>query len=183
MFSLIITIISIALVAALALATLYYGGKAFNKGSASADATKMLTQAQQLQGAAELYRADTGAYPLTMDDLLTNKYLTSVPMASLTPESAPALMGTANAASTPWVMVLSGYPVFAVTPVSEAVCKSINLKAYGPRRHPEDRAHLLCEPVLRPGHGPPHHGHLKNGCHAHHGSGQPFSCDCIGVRN
>ena len=33
MFSLIITIISIALVAALALATLYYGGGAFNKGA------------------------------------------------------------------------------------------------------------------------------------------------------
>jgi hypothetical protein len=131
MFFLIITIISIALVAALALATLYYGGKAFNKGSASADATKMLTQAQQLQGAAELYKADTGAYPLTMQDMLTNKYLTSVPVAALSPESAPALMGTANAAATPWVMVLAGYPVFAVTPVSEAVCKSINLKAYG----------------------------------------------------
>jgi hypothetical protein len=91
----------------------------------------MLTQAQQLQGAAELYKADTGAYPLTMQDLLTNKYLTSVPVAALSPEASPSLMGTANAAATPWVMVLSGYPVFAVTPVSEAVCKSINLKAYG----------------------------------------------------
>jgi hypothetical protein len=131
MFSLIITIISIALVAALALATLYYGGKAFNKGSASADATKLHVQAQQLQGAAELYKVDTGAYPLTLQAMLDGKYLTSVPVASLSPETAPALMGTANAAATPWVMVLSGYPVFAVTQVSEAVCKSINLKAYG----------------------------------------------------
>jgi hypothetical protein len=131
MFSLIITIISIALVAALALATLYYGGKAFNKGSATAEATKILTQGQQLQGAAELYKADTGAYPLTMQAMLDGKYLTSVPVASLSPETSPALMGMANAAATPWVMVLSGYPVFAVTRVSEAVCKSINLKAYG----------------------------------------------------
>ena len=41
MFSLIITIISIALVAALALATIYYGGSAFNKSSATATASKL----------------------------------------------------------------------------------------------------------------------------------------------
>lgn len=72
MFSLIVTIISIALVAALALATLYYGG------------------------AAELYRADIGAYPLSMDDLVAQKYLSSVPVAAAQPAPA-ALMGAALA--------------------------------------------------------------------------------------
>ena len=63
MFSLIVTITSIALVAALALATLYYGGSAVNKGAADATAAKILLQGQQLLGAAELYKADTGKWP------------------------------------------------------------------------------------------------------------------------
>lgn len=46
MFSLIITIISIALVAALALATLYYGGDAFRDGHAAAQASKLKAQAK-----------------------------------------------------------------------------------------------------------------------------------------
>ena len=129
MFSLIITIISIALVAALALATLYYGGAAFNKSAATADATKLISQSQQLQGAAELYKADTGAYPVSMADLVAQNYLKSIPVAAAQPEPA-ALMGSAHAAQ-PWVMVLSGYPVFALAPITEAVCKSVNLQSYG----------------------------------------------------
>lgn len=58
MFSLIITIISIALVAALALATIYYGGSAFNKGSAEARASQLINEGQQLNGAVALAKAD-----------------------------------------------------------------------------------------------------------------------------
>ena len=63
MFSLIITIISIALVAALALATLYYGGIAFNKGSDTAEAAKIVQEANQVAGAFELYRVEKGGLP------------------------------------------------------------------------------------------------------------------------
>ena len=126
MFSLIITIISIALVAALALATLYYGGGAFNKSAASADATKLTNQATQLQGAAELYRADRGAYPATMADLVTHNYLKSIPVAQASP-----LLSQALAQGATWTMVLEGYPVFALSPVSLATCQGVNLMAYG----------------------------------------------------
>jgi hypothetical protein len=44
MFSLLITIISIALVAVLAMPTLFYGGAAFNKGSASAQASRLINE-------------------------------------------------------------------------------------------------------------------------------------------
>lgn len=54
MFSLIITIISIALVAALALATIYYGGDAFTKGGDAAKAAQFINEGQQLQGALTL---------------------------------------------------------------------------------------------------------------------------------
>jgi Tfp pilus assembly protein PilN len=53
-FSLLITIISIALVAALALAALYYGGSAFNKGSAAAQSTQLLNESQQLLRGGEM---------------------------------------------------------------------------------------------------------------------------------
>lgn len=54
MFSLIITVIAIARVAALALATLYYGGPIFNQGAERAQATKIVAQGQQILGALDL---------------------------------------------------------------------------------------------------------------------------------
>jgi hypothetical protein len=63
MFSLIITIIAIALVAALARATLYYRGSAFNKGSVATPSTPLLNESQQLLGAAELSTQTTIAGP------------------------------------------------------------------------------------------------------------------------
>ena len=79
MFSLIITIISIALAAALALATLYYGGNAFNKGTAESEATTLVNQVQQLQGARALYKAEVSADPLSLSALVSKAYLKSVP--------------------------------------------------------------------------------------------------------
>jgi hypothetical protein len=66
-FSLIVTVISIALVAALALATLFYGGSAFNQGSATAQATTRITEGQQMLGAAELFYTDNHRWPDGLD--------------------------------------------------------------------------------------------------------------------
>ena len=82
MFSLIITIISIALVAALALATLYYGGSAFNKGADGATAAKLINEGQQINGAVTIYKADLaagGAAVTTVAALVTATYLSQVP--------------------------------------------------------------------------------------------------------
>ena len=79
MFSLIITNISIALVAALAVATIYYGGSAFSSGSAKANAATIIAAAQQVTGANTLYANDnSGAYATTLA-ALTPTYLSSVP--------------------------------------------------------------------------------------------------------
>jgi hypothetical protein len=77
MFSLIITIISIALVAALALATLYFGGDAFNQGSAKASASTLVNQASQINGANTLYFLDNQAYS-DMSGLVPN-FLAATP--------------------------------------------------------------------------------------------------------
>lgn len=84
MFSLIIVIISIALVAALALATLYYGGDLVGDGQARAQATKVIQESNQITGALELYKADNGAYPNGTSEqieqtLLAGSYLKQIP--------------------------------------------------------------------------------------------------------
>lgn len=80
MFSLIITIISIALVAALAVATIYYGGDAFNQGTSKAKASTVVNQAQQIAGAATLYKSNGGNLPtLASVGALSPSYLATVP--------------------------------------------------------------------------------------------------------
>lgn len=79
MFSLIITIISIALVAALAVATIYYGGDAFNQGTTKAKASTIVNHMQQIAGANTLLKANTGGFTSTVASLATD-YLASVPV-------------------------------------------------------------------------------------------------------
>lgn len=81
MFSLIITIVSIALVVALVAATMSYGGDTLTEGRNRADAAAFVTAGQQIAGAIQLYSALEGKLPANMEALTTdNKYLTSVPV-------------------------------------------------------------------------------------------------------
>lgn len=80
MFSLVITIISIALVAALALATLYYGGRAFIVSAESAQATKVINESQQVRSALALRQSETGQVTSDLNDLVAGKYLRSLPV-------------------------------------------------------------------------------------------------------
>lgn len=84
MFSLIITIISIALVTALALATIYYGGSAFRQGGDAAAAARLINEGQQLSGAAAVFNAAEVTPMAALSDLTTakadgTKYLASAP--------------------------------------------------------------------------------------------------------
>lgn len=60
MFQLIVAVISIALIAALAIASIFYGGDAFTKSSEKANVTTLINQAQQIAGASALYKTDRG---------------------------------------------------------------------------------------------------------------------------
>lgn len=84
MFSLVIVIVSIALVAALALATLYYGGSSLNKGSGTADAAQLINTGQQISSALLLRDTDVvaGALPsgtVTLASLEAGGYLRQPP--------------------------------------------------------------------------------------------------------
>ena len=110
MFSLIITIISIALVAALAVATIYYGGSAFTQGTAKANASALVGASQQITGANTLHYNDKSANAADIQALVTDGYLQAVP-------TAPANVTLLALSST------TGEVTASVS--SDAVCKAI----------------------------------------------------------
>lgn len=111
MFSLIITIISIALVAALALATIYYGGDAFTKGGDAAKASQLINEGQQLQGALTLRSVQDPTAP-----------------ALVAGAPSPLLAGYLSQLPADWV-VNSTQTAFLSPKVSPAVCVEVNKKA------------------------------------------------------
>lgn len=117
MFSLIISIISIALVAALAAATVYFGGAAFNKGTAGADASSLINSGQQIAGAFTL--ASTDGYDVsaaTVANLTTAASLGAGSPVYLA--QVPSYKGVSFTESGNYVAV----------PVSEQVCVEIAKK-------------------------------------------------------
>lgn len=80
MFSLIITVVAVALVTALALATIYYGGPAIKNHGAKAKAAQVVLEGQQISAAVDLYRTKNNALPGSIDALTTNgEYLSAKP--------------------------------------------------------------------------------------------------------
>lgn len=93
MFSLIIAILAIILVALLAAATIYYGGDSFNKGNSKAKAAEILNQAEMIKGAFTAYKIEQGTIEINAADcnvpsgkfdnclepLVTKEYLTDIP--------------------------------------------------------------------------------------------------------
>ncbi len=83
MSNLIITVISIALVAVAALMGAYYGGEAFMQGQAKAQANEIVNAFEQANAALQFYNAENSTQwePSGWNDLdfLVPKYLSSVP--------------------------------------------------------------------------------------------------------
>lgn len=83
MFQLIIALLSIALIAILAVGGVYYGGDAFSSGSTKAYANSIASQVQQIKAANTLYKIEHGGDDVTdLDDLVTGNYLKAVPSLS-----------------------------------------------------------------------------------------------------
>lgn len=95
MFSLIITLVSIALVVALIAATMYYGSDTLSRGQAVANAAAIISGGEQVVAAIQTHYATTGRYPETLDELLTGNYLTSFPAVA---SAGFALVSSAHAA-------------------------------------------------------------------------------------
>jgi len=83
MFQLIVAVISIALVAALAIASIYYGGSAFNQGTLKANVTTLVNAGQQISGAQALYVTDFGSATTDISALYAaGTYLSGPPAVS-----------------------------------------------------------------------------------------------------
>lgn len=95
MFQLIVAVIAIALVIALTLASIFYGGEAFTRSSLKANVAAMVNQAQQISGAHTLYKTDFSKNAIDIDDLVASKYLAEKPV-------APKIAKTVNGAPAEW---------------------------------------------------------------------------------
>src|SRR5690554_547203 len=86
MFQLIVGVIAIFLVAAIAIAGVYYGGSIHTDSKIKADYVGNMNTATQIQGALELYFNDHSAYPPSglsdtalLEFLVAERYLKEVP--------------------------------------------------------------------------------------------------------
>lgn len=79
MFSLIITIVAVALVVALVAATMYNGGSdTMAKGKQEAEVARALNELSQIKAALTAYTADKGTDATSLQDLVPS-YLASIP--------------------------------------------------------------------------------------------------------
>lgn len=90
MFSLVISIIAIALVGVLALASIWYGTNAYNENKTSAGASQIINETEQIEGAILAFNVEQGYSPSVCDvteescdeplqDLIDFGYLSSAP--------------------------------------------------------------------------------------------------------
>jgi hypothetical protein len=140
MFTLIAVLLGIALAAAVAVATIYYGGSAFSSGGVQADATSLVDSGSQISGAATLYaNQNAGALPATVVALVP-AYLSTTPNLPSSLSAASWSIGTAtvNTAGTALTVDLAGastpgpYNVAEVAgPLSASLCAKVNEAAIG----------------------------------------------------
>ena len=91
MFNLIVAVISIALIAAMAAASIFYGGSAFGSGTAQAQASTLVNNGQQISGAQQLYMIDNSGNRANDIDVLTPAYLQALPTAPSNSTGASAI--------------------------------------------------------------------------------------------
>lgn len=117
MFSLIITIVSIALVVALVAATMYHGGDTLTQGRTTADASAFVAGAQQIGGAAVMFLSLEGkAATDVTTDLVGKKYIAS----------QPSVKGSSLAIGTKDIAL---HNIVSSTVTDDAVCTQINKSA------------------------------------------------------
>lgn len=138
MFSLITSIVSVVLVAVLAWATLYYGGNLWSDGEAQARAATVVNQGEQIVGAAKLYAINKGHPVAQLSDLVTDGYLSGIPVppAGLSKVAAEfSMISSAYAEAAPsWVWDAETESLSLVRQVGEPrVCEEVNKLSFSVR--------------------------------------------------
>lgn len=122
MFQLIVAVIAIALVIALTLASIFYGGSAFTRSSLKANVAAVVNQAQQIAGANVLYRTDNAKDATTVQALVSNNYLAEAPV-------APAAVSASGAT---WqIGTIAGYISLALPTDHTEICTTVAANGVG----------------------------------------------------
>lgn len=81
MLNIILVIIAIALIGALVITSIWYGGESYSEGKIAAEATRYRTEAQQIAGAVTLYKAQGNEISdaFRLQDLVDLEYLKALP--------------------------------------------------------------------------------------------------------
>ncbi len=132
MFSLLITVLSIVLVATLAMSTLYYMGAIYTDGAAKAQAMTVRLQGQQIFGAMELYYSAHGTWPQDIAELVAGEYLRGEPpipeAISRAPSMLELVLPSAMASGTArWEIPIPGRPhAWVADGVNAVSCQALN---------------------------------------------------------
>lgn len=127
MANLIITIISIALVAVAAIMGVYYGGTAFNNSSPKAYAATIISQVHQIEAAYRMAQLDNRPLPtFTIDEYVPWGYLNALPQMPAFKDA-----GGATVVNPYWLLDLGSNHVYIVlgmgTDCGTATCTTPNI--------------------------------------------------------
>lgn len=121
MFNLIVAVISIALIAVMAVAGIFYAGSAFSNQTQKTEYATIANAASQIKGAMEIYRSQTGMYPAGIPDEGADVSSTDALLSYLTAKSYLSSVPSGD-----WV-IGSGYIQRSIE--DEAACGRTNLFA------------------------------------------------------
>lgn len=117
-------VITLVLLALIAVVSMYYGGDSVTESGAKASATQVINNAQQVAGAVTFYSNDNGGvFPSDMAALVSGKYLKTIP--SVPAGAKPFKLATA--AESAFADVNTLYVEGINKPVCEKVLKSANV--------------------------------------------------------
>lgn len=117
-------VITLVLLALIAVVSMYYGGDSVTESGAKASATQVINNAQQVAGAVTFYSNDNGGvFPPNMAALVSGKYLKTIP--SVPAGAEPFKLATA--AESAFADVNTLYVAGINKPVCEKVLKSANV--------------------------------------------------------
>lgn len=137
MFSLIITVMAIGLVAVLAFVGLYYGSTAASEAAARARAATLVNQGEQIVGAARLFYVNNSRPAATLQELVDEGYLQSIPapVGTEVASSSFSLISEAVAAEPrTWTWDSSTQTLSLVRAIDQpGVCEQVNNLSFNSR--------------------------------------------------
>lgn len=117
-------VITLVLLALIAVVSMYYGGDSVTESGAKASATQVINNAQQVAGAVTFYSNDNGGvFPADMVALVSGKYLKTIP--SVPAGAEPFKLATSSEAL--FADENSLYVAKINKPVCEKILKSANV--------------------------------------------------------